>query len=59
MCVSRNELRSLYLQPPKVLQTFGASLILIFIEYENKAKSTKKAVLSKNYVRFYRNRIFP
>ena len=29
----RNELRSLYLQPPNILQTFGASLILIFIEY--------------------------
>ncbi|HFI0541398.1 TPA: hypothetical protein ACGOXQ_000001, partial [Streptococcus suis] len=35
-CVSRNELRSLYLQPPKVPQTFGASLILIFIEYKMK-----------------------
>lgn len=32
--VSRNELRSLYLQPPEVPQTFGVSLILIFIEYE-------------------------
>ncbi|MBS8025780.1 hypothetical protein F6P88_03145 [Streptococcus suis] len=29
----RNELRSLYLQTPKVSRTFGASLILIFIEY--------------------------
>ncbi|AGL47215.1 hypothetical protein TL13_0264 [Streptococcus suis TL13] len=29
----RNELRSLYLQTPKVPRTFGASLILIFIEY--------------------------
>ncbi|MEG3297698.1 hypothetical protein RFL35_03830, partial [Streptococcus suis] len=34
--LSRNELRSLYLQPPKVPQTFGASLILIFIEYKMK-----------------------